>query len=162
MAFPKISKRRNNNVKLLEIMNEFESIESNGGTSGNIQRVFDGTFNLDTGKNEGSIFKGGKAFYECVSAPYLLAKLVASYPGLKIRVEGQEGYKITWHVALKHKESGHVITFYDWKGSASYGSDLRDKEIPKKFKSDVAKLLKALADNRFPHPYDGCVIGEVA
>lgn len=163
--FPKMKERRNNKMSLLAAMEPFEpgNPADINGTCGNIKDCFDPNYERDpkTGeyKYKGGIFKN-KPFYEKVSAPYLLAKLVASYPGLKVSCEGQEGYKVTWTVVLKHKETGAILTFYDWKGAASYGSNIRHCEGG--LKNDIARLLKALADPRFPHPYDGCVIGEIA
>jgi hypothetical protein len=164
--FPVVTERRNHNKELLEAMEAFEPASPDliEGTCGNVQSEFDPSYDADeSGKYayRGGIFSDAKPFYEIVSAPYVLAKLAASYPGLQISTEGQEGYKVTWTVVLKHKESGHVITFYDWKGAASYGSDLRSK-LPPGFKEAVKALLLALADPQFPHPYDGCVIGEIA
>lgn len=165
--FPKIKKRRNNNRKLLDVLNAFEPANPDdiAGTCGNIQSVINPKFDINpkTGKweNVGGIFKG-KCFYDKVSAPYLLAKLAASYPGVQISTEGQDGYKVTWTIALKHKDTGATFTFYDWKGAASFGSNIFPDELKGQLKMDFILLIKALADPRFPHPYDGCVIGEVA
>lgn len=156
-------KRRNNNIELLKATEAFEPADQSllGGTCGNIQSVFDPQINYSKMiKTREGLF-GKKYFYEMVSAPMLLAKLVASYHGLDVGAQGQKAYKVTWTVVLKHKKSGHILTFYDWKGGASFGSNLGD-ELPAQFKKDVAELLKALADERFPHPYDGCSIGEIA
>lgn len=166
MSFPEVSERRSNKPELLAALEGFQPCEADriNGTCGNIQWQFDGSPELGSGLSvkgyKGGIFDG-KAFYELVSAPYLLAKLVAGYPGLQVNAEGQEGYKVTWTVILKHKKTGHVVTFYDWKGAAAYGSDLRS-EMPESFRRDLSALLKALASPYFPHPYDGCVIGEIA
>lgn len=111
--FPKTKTRRNNNKKLLGAMDAFEPASSDllRGTCGNIQSLVNPTFKKvgEKYKNVGGLFKG-ETFYDKVSAPYLLAKLVASYPGLQVNTEGQDGYKVTWIVVLKHKETGGVFT----------------------------------------------------
>lgn len=165
--FPKTKIRRNHNRNLLSAMEAFEIADPEliEGTCGNIASLVNPTFdkNPKTGNWEsvGGLFKG-KHFYDKVSAPFLLAKLVASFPGLKVSCEGQDGYKVTWTVVLKHKATGAIFTFYDWKGAASIGSNLMPSDVKGQLKADFLLLIKALADPRFPHPYDGCVIGEVA
>ncbi len=152
--------RRNANYNLLKSLKAFEPVEGEllENTCGNIQDQFNPTYYRE--KNPG-IFGKGVAFYDAVSAPMLLARLCAGFSGLHIFARGQEAYKVTWQVILRYKESGHIVTFYDWKGSASFGSDLSG-ELPAKFKRDVQSLLLALVDETFPHPYDGCKVGEVA
>jgi hypothetical protein len=134
------------NYKLLSVFNKFEILETNdihlNGTSGNIQRA---------------LVKAGESYYTRVSAPMLLARLVSA--GCKPMIEGQDGYKTTWAIALKHKRTGTIVTFYDYKGASSFGSSGCESL---QFKKDVVKVLNALADPTFPHPYDGCVVGEIA
>lgn len=151
--------RRAADYSLLAALKAFEpaSVDLLNGTSGNIQWAYNGN-RFGKEKVEG-IFKG-KAFYEVISAPMLLSRLCAGFHGLQIQVGGQENYKTTWDVALKHKESGNIITFYDWKGGPSFGSNIA--EPGGIFKDDVAVLLLALVNDRFPHPYDGCCVGEIA
>ena len=111
----------------------------------------------DRPSTDGNIhFELGQICY-MVSAPMLLARLVSG--GMSPMVLGQEGYKITWEVALKHETTGAILTFYDWKGGASYGSCGSSDIV---FLADVKALLAALTNPRFPHPYDGCVVGEIA
>lgn len=162
-ALPRIE-RRSADYKLLRALEAFEpaSIDLAEGTCGNIQCQFNGEFNKQPDgewKTAGGIFNG-KCFYDVVSAPMLLAKLVAGYRGLNVNAEGQDAYKVTWTVVLRHKKSKNVVTFYDWKGSASFGSN--QYEAKGAFKKDLTALLLALADDAFPHPYDGCRIGEIA
>jgi hypothetical protein len=156
----KTKKSRNADYKLLEKTQDFEVItqeklwKNHESTCGNITSVL--KINPKTKK-----YESPGAIYNLVSAPFLLARLCALFKNLDISANGQEAYKTTWNTALKHKKTGHVITFYDWKGAASYGSNneaLDDKEFIK----DATKLIKALCNDRCPHPYDGCVVGEVA
>ena len=77
------TERRQANYKLLKAMEAFEPahLESRLGTCGNIQKVINGSYcSISSGKwgYRGGALKG-KAFHEAVSAPFLLAKLVASY-----------------------------------------------------------------------------------
>jgi len=101
----------------------------------------------------------GGYLYELVSAPMGLARLIAAYKGLNITTGGQQNYKTTWETALKLNDSNLVITFYDFKGAFSIGAnqDPTDSEWVQ-----IIELLKAIVNNQFPHPYDDCVVGEVA
>lgn len=153
-------KRRNANYKLLEIFDKFESLPSTPYTDGvnfcgNIKHELEG-YDPKNGTYNGPI----GCFYEEVSAPMLLARLVSA--GMQVKVEGQDGYKTTWEVVLKHKSTGHIIYFYDYKGGSSIGSNILSKKESPKFFKDVVTLCKALKNDRFPHPYDGCVVGEIA
>lgn len=146
--------RREANYDLLKIFEKFSHGGEIVGTCGNISDVVD-PYDFKTPNGYRETFKGKN------SAPMILARLVSA--GVPITVHGQEGYKTTWEVILTHKLSGHVMTFYDYKGGISYGSDVREKsETNQEFLKDVKTLLKALGDDQFPHPYDGCAIGEEA
>lgn len=159
--------RRQGKRNILAALDAFEPANDHDGvgTCGNIKSLFDPEYDVKTGKYKGGIFNN-KPFYEAVDAPYLLAKLVAGYRGLNVNAEGQEAYKVTWMVVLRHKETGAIVTFYDWKGGSSFGSDimpaLAESVGYRSFKVDLTNLLKALTHKNFPHPYDGCSIGEIA
>lgn len=146
-TFITITERRNHDKKLLAPFKAFEAItgrevfEQVSSTCGNIAR--------DLGE-----------IYELVSAPYLAARLMAA--GFTPEVSGQEGYKTTFEFYLRHKETKHILTFYDYKGSSSYGSDVYGGSMPLEFKLAAAQVIAALTNDRFPHPYDGCVVGEIA
>lgn len=146
-----VKKSRNANYKLLETIKAFVpgSLDAIEGTCANIKSQIEGdNWNDSLGSQ--------------VSAPYALARLCALYHGLRIESLGQESYKCTWQTILLHPETGHVVTFYDYKGGISFGSDISGKDTPKSFIRDLKKLLKVLKDDRCPHPYDGCVVGEGA
>lgn len=135
--------RRSADYKLLSIFKKFSHGGEVVGTCGNLD------------------YSMKLSFKDDVSAPMLLSRLVSA--GVPIEVLGQDGYKITWQAVLTHKPSGHVVTFYDWKGGVSWGSDVRGVEgADEGFLRDVERLLCALGNPRFPHPYDGCVVGEEA
>lgn len=152
--------RRNANYKLLEVSKLFVPAQDTvtpEGTCGNIQNLID-----DTSLKGPNTWE--KSFRGSVSAPYLLSRLITLFEGLKIEVHGQSAYKITWSAVLVHPETGFRFTFYDYKGAASFGSDVvkSGTKAEKAFIKDAKKLLAVLRDERCPHPYDGCVIGEVA
>jgi hypothetical protein len=155
------TERRTADYSLLKIAEAFEPAapEASHGTCGNIQsQVYGDPF-------IGKSFERNPDYaplYDRVSAPMMLARLCSLFHGLRIDVGGQEYYKVTWTVVLRHKETGHVVTFYDWKGGSSIGSDVYGKGTPKSFIRDVKKLVEVLCNERCPHPYDGCVVGEIA
>lgn len=146
-----VKKGRNNNPKVLAAGSAFTAAKGADcvGTCANI-------------KSQVESFDYEDSLCSKVSAPYVLSRLIAMFPGLEIEVLGQDGYKVTWQTILVHKETGHIVTWYDYKSGISYGSDVYGDRAPKSFIRDLKKLVKALADERFPHPYDGCVIGEIA
>ena len=165
---PSGDNRRNANYTLLKAFDLFESIaeipDDDQQYCGNIQSSVMGMPDADNIGLNGIIYPktklaSNKSFYDQVSAPMLLARLVSA--GCKVSVEGQDGYKVTWQVILKHKKTGHIIYFYDWKGGPSFGSNA-DGMQSKQFIKDVVKLINTLTDAQFPHPYDGCVVGEIA
>lgn len=154
-------KSRNHDIRLLKPFEAFEPVESQDdtyGTSGNIKVEFEkwnigsNTYKTPYGKDS------QKPFYDLISAPMLLARLAAS--GVA-SIFCERTYKTTFYGAMKHKETGCIVTFYDWKGASGYGSCRKGLEN-EAFKKDVIKVLRALINPRFPHPYDGCVIGEIA
>jgi hypothetical protein len=154
--YPKIS--RNGDYELFqknkELISKFESINYPEGTetNGSIQSMT----NI--------------RLYQQINAPFLLATLCATFEGLKIKTMGQSGYKCTWEIVLLYKPSKSqnnlILTFYDYKGGASYGSNLSNYGdlalIDCEFIHDVRELIWLIINDRFPHPYDSCVIGEQA
>lgn len=151
------TERRQADYNLLSIIEKFvpeADQEKINGTCANIRKQIEGDLFSDTAYEN--------SFSASVSAPYVLARLCALFKGLHIDVGGQDYYKITWQVILTHKETGHVITFYDYKGGISYGSDIYGPKTPKTFLKDVKNLLEVLKNDRCPHPYAGCVVGEIA
>ena len=147
-----VKKSRSANYKLLSIAKKFEpvGIEHLVDTCANI------IYEIETIETPWE-----ETFTANVSAPYVLARLCALFHGLQIDVGGQEYYKVTWTTILRHKKTGEIVTFYDYKGAISYGSKI-DGPMSDNFLKDVKKLLKVLSDERCPHPYDGCVVGEIA
>lgn len=156
----KTEKPRNANYKLLEVNKLFVPALNGAtlnGTCGNIQEQIEPRLE--------DVKADIEAYDKRLSgqgAPIVLSRLIALFEGLQIETCGQSAYKITWNVILVHPETGHLVTFYDYKGGISYGSDIFGKETPKSFIRDLKKLIEVLKDSRCPHPYDGCVVGEAA
>lgn len=148
--------RRSANYGLLKGLAPFtpsKDTSDRDGTSGNIQ------FQVN-GQDGPGMLNEGKSLYELVSSPMLLSRLCAGFEGLTVETSGQSAYKITWFVALVHSTSGIIVTFYDWKGAASIGSSVGRADG--QFRRDLELLLRSLTDDAFPHPYDGCRVGEMA
>jgi len=155
-------KDRNNDPSILKAFLPFENVtdqELMYETCGNIKCHFEKS-DFINGKFTHKTKYGAKhegCFYESVSAPMMLARLIAA--GFTPFVA--DCYKTTFSFILRHKTTGLVLTFYDYKGAASYGSNMEGLK-DKIFLADTLKVLKALMNPRFPHPYDDCVIGEIA
>ena len=151
-----VTENRNANYDLLDIVKKFKptGINRMEGTCANIKDLVEPwdayTYDFD------------ETLCGMVSAPYILSRLCALFEGLKIDVGGQRDYKITWCTVLEHKESGFVVTFYDHKGGISYGSDIYGDKTPDSFIKDLQQLIEVLKNDNCPHPYDGCVVGEIA
>ena len=72
-------------------------------------------------------------------------------------------YKCIWWITLKHKESGELLQFGEWKGAAGTWTRFHCLEdLPETFKRDYVLLLNELCSKDCPHPYDGLVAGSVA
>ena len=101
-------------------------------------------------------------FWQAIPSALLMYRLACLFPG-QIETEGHEGYKVTWTMTLRHKATGEILGFGEWKGGAlfwtKYGSY---KELPTQFRSDLLKLINLLISDVSPHPYDGVVAGSVA
>src|SRR5690606_1098813 len=156
---PSGDKRRQANYDLLKAFANFEQADpmAVNGTYGNIQMDFE-DYDYKTGKYKTKYGKN-KPFYYLVSAPMLLARLIAA--GFTPRVSGQDGYKVTYTFTLRHIPTGCILTFYDYKGASSFGACKKGHEN-KDFQADALRVIKALINPKFPHPYDGCVVGEIA
>jgi hypothetical protein len=154
-----ITESRNANYELLKKLEAFEpetDFDRINGTCANIKSQVEGKPDL------ANFFEHYKTTLSAVPAPLVLSRLCAGFKGLRIQVGGQENYKTTWDTILRHKKTGHVVTFYDYKGGISYGSNVYGARADEEFIQDLKDLIEALKDPRFPHPYDGCVVGEEA
>jgi len=137
--------------------------------NGNIKPVMD----RDTGKFLFKEYDFGKGNYaefqedyasisEAISSAMLLYRLLCHYKCTVIS-EGPDGYKTVWWVTLKHKATGEMLTFGEWKGAAGVWTKfVHQKEAPKVFIKDMLLLLEELCAQDCPHPYDRCVAGSIA
>lgn len=95
---------------------------------------------------------------EMLPSSHVLYSLLCMYQ-CKVHSEGPDGYKGVWSVALKHKESGQVVVFREWKGAFSLGCSNMFEESTAR---DMCKLVELMVKGQVLHPYDGTFAGSVA
>jgi len=98
-------------------------------------------------------------FWRAIPAALLAYRLACTFEGA-IKAYGQEGYKVTWDFPLKHKATGELIKFGEWKGGALFWTN--GDEVKGAHKKDMLELLTYLVSDTCAHPYDGVVAGSVA
>lgn len=99
---------------------------------------------------------------EIMSSALLLYRLLCLFK-CQVISYGPEGYKSVWWITLKHKQSGEILQFGEWKGAAGIWTKFHNTdELPEPYKQDVLDLLNVIYSENCPHPYDGCVAGSVA
>jgi len=112
--------------------------------------------------NHDCFSKGYAGMWEAISSALLLYRLLCLYKA-PVETFGPDGYKVIWWVALRHKETGEVLMFGEWKGAAGTWTRFHDhKELPKTFKRDTLSLMNLLISDQCPHPYDELTAGGVA
>ena len=100
-----------------------------------------------------------RPIHSLITASLLLGRLCAEFNHLCIGTFGDTADKITWETAIRHKKSGCIIRFYDYKGEASFGNiDKSGNYQDESFLKDLDALLSHLTHELFPHPYDGLTI----
>ena len=182
---PKFLDRQANYVEGDYIKNCFETnVECNKPTSGIISSYF--TYDI----NEKKIImlnqrtspspENFKSLSQTISSSLALYRLLAIFGPQNL---SSDGYKSVWKITLKHKDTGNILTLYDFKGAFLFGSEfslffgdislLKNnnspfgnmkviQDIPESFKNDILKLLNLICSDESPHPYDGCVAGSIA
>jgi hypothetical protein len=136
------------------------------GTCGNVTPTWDRAtkkfiFKEPDLESFAEFYKTHAMFNEVISSALLLYRLLCILHA-PVRVV-EEPYKSVWWVTLKHKETGAILQFGEWKGAAGTWTVYHDsKELPKSFAKDMLALCNELAAPDCPHPYDGCVAGSVA
>ena len=100
------------------------------------------------------------SMYQIMSPALLLYRLIATFFGAP---ECSDGYKQIWHYNLKHKESGKIISFSEWKGAIGFWLPETDyKKLTPIFRNDLIELMNYIVSNECAHPYDNLVAGSVA
>ena len=150
---------------------EMKAKKGMGGTCGNIAWEINFArpknkvlVNITPGE-ENMLDKGEDAVrsYQVISSAFMLYRMICMFPNPIVEMQGSEGYKVPWSIALKHKETGEFFIIREWKGGLSFASDSHSfKETPESFTSDVKRLLQLLVSDKSPHPYDGVTAGGVA
>jgi hypothetical protein len=121
-------------------------------------------FKYLTGKNAAVAAYDDPAYaplYRVMPSALWLYRLLCLFQ-CTVHSEGPDGYKTVWSVGLKHKATGEVIIFREWKGAFSLGHHGIGRVKNGTFERDLLALLTALASPDCPHPYDGTVAGSVA
>ena len=95
-----------------------------------------------------------------ISSANLLYRLCCLFQNLPVDITGPSGYKVVWTAYVKHKASGKVFGFSEWKGAALYRMPTR--ELEDEWVDGWIELLDLLCSDHCPHPYDGVVAGSIA
>ena len=112
---------------------------------------------VDTGSGYNPDFK---VTYEIISSANLLYRLCCLFRKLPVDIEGPSGYKLVWTAYVKHKASGKVFGFSEWKGATTYR--MPTMKLEDEWVDDWIELLDLLCSDHCPHPYDGLVAGSIA
>lgn len=103
------------------------------------------------------------SLYQAIPAALLLYRLICTFGPVKLHCEGNEGYKMVWYYALKHKKTNTPIVFDEWKGSSGFHTSFHTfTEMPEELQKDICTLVDYLLSDECGHPYDGLVAGSVA
>lgn len=107
--------------------------------------------------------KKSAQLYEAIPAALLLYRLICTFGPVKLHCEGNEGYKMVWYYALKHKKTNTPIVFDEWKGSSGFHTSFHTfTEMSEELQKDICTLVDYLLSDECGHPYDGLVAGSVA
>lgn len=101
--------------------------------------------------------------YMAISSALAMYRLICLFNNPIVETEGAAGYKVPWSMSFKHKKTGLIIMFSEWKGGfgvwTKFGSP---KEVPELYKKDMIEIINLILSDKSPHPYDGCTAGSVA
>ena len=98
-----------------------------------------------------------------ISSSLAMYRLVCMLNNPHVIAEGAMGYKVPWEIYLKHKKTGEVVCFSEWKGAFGFRTKAMDvKSAPKEFVNDIKFVLELMFSNNSPHPYDETVAGSCA
>jgi len=96
---------------------------------------------------------------EAIPTCVVLYQLLCLYT-CKVFSSGPDGYKGVWEIPLKHKKTGQIVIFREWKGGFSLGCP--DAKFNPETMTDVKHLLNLMINRKILHPYDGTVATTVA
>lgn len=103
------------------------------------------------------------SLYQAIPAALLLYRLICTFGPVKLQCAGNEGYKMVWYYALKHKKTNTPIVFDEWKGSSGFHTSFYTfTEMSEELQKDICTLVDYLLSDECGHPYDGLVAGSVA
>lgn len=98
-----------------------------------------------------------------ISSSLVLYRLVCMLKQPHVIADGADGYKVPWCIYLKHKKTGAVVCFSEWKGAFGFRTSFYEpKDTPKEFLDDIKFVIDLFLSNNSPHPYDSTVAGSCA
>jgi hypothetical protein len=98
-----------------------------------------------------------------ISSSLVLYRLVCMLKQPHVIADGADGYKVPWCIYLKHKKTGAVVCFSEWKGAFGFRTHFSTpEETPKEFLDDIKFVIDLILSNNSPHPYDSTVAGSCA
>lgn len=173
LTFTKVNKNRRYNMidPEGERMGNYDLAEAiksrwehtNDSTSGCGNVNYDCSFDLENCKIEWGRhdFANTLGIGNLISSPLLLYRLISIFFGAPEVVS--DPYKTIWWYNLRHKKTGKLMHFGEWKGCSGFWlPEGGHNELKQPFKKDLEELLLFLVSDQIPHPYDGCTSGQVA
>lgn len=154
-------------TKAKKITDKWEPIPKAVDTCGNVRPLF----NTETkrfgfsGNEFGSTGSKYVGMYRVISSALLFYRLFLlwAFQWNVCDNEGKNRYKCIWWLTIKHKETGDILQFGEWKGAAGIWTVHHSpKELNPTYKKDLLELMNFIVSDKVPHPYDGCVAGSVA
>ena len=154
-------------AKAKKITDKWEPIQRNLETCGNVRPTFNTKTNRFGFSHELSFKEDSQyvGMYNVISSALLFYRLFClwAFTWNVCDGEGAQRYKCIWWLTLRHKDTGEILQFGEWKGAAGIWTRFhRHQELPATYKKDLLELMNFIVSNKVPHPYDGCVAGSVA
>lgn len=163
---PSYSGQRNGDYDLCEIIaDKWEVLpEMQGDFNGNLAHSW--VFDSKSGKiiqnpkemDYSRHYSWGRAISSCL-ALYKLIQIFKAMPTDK----DNDWYKVTWSFTLRHKASGEILSFGEFKAAFAFWTEFVNEPAAKKvFFSDIKELLLFMLSDKVPHTYDRVSAGSVA
>lgn len=151
--------RMGNYKALEEIKKTWMSSDVSSDGNGNVGHEC--CFDLPNGEIKWDCGFDGLRMSNILTSQLLLYRLICVFNTPPIAVRNP--YKTIWWFCIKHKSSGKILTFGEWKGAAGFWlPEGTHKQLKPNFKQDLEWLLLFLVSDQIPHPYDGCTAGQIA